>query len=139
MYIITNQGIYLNLFYNLMNYWSLVSGPDCFSQSCSLKEIGLDRKNKVNFFKVFLIILFQSVSFFMQFLACNGYFGLFTKIKKPSRTGFSVHSFCMIFPEKCSFLTTLSIDKVSMSYLFSFSRYQGKCVIEFLFGQLLTS
>ena len=139
MYISTNQGIYLNLFYNLMNYWSLVSGPDFFSQSCSLKEIGLDRKNKVNFFKVFLIILFQNVSFFTQFLARNGYFGLFTKIKKPSQTGFSVHSFCMIFPEKCSILTTVSIDKVSMSYLFSFSRYQGKCVIKFLFRQLLTS
>ena len=31
------------------------------------------------------------------------------------------------------------MDKVSMSYLFSFSRYQTKCVIEFLFRQLMTS
>ena len=29
--------------------------------------------------------------------------------------------------------------KVSMSYLFSFSRYQTKCVIKFLFRQLMTS
>ena len=31
------------------------------------------------------------------------------------------------------------IYKVSMSYLFSFSGYQTKCVIEFLFRQLMTS
>ena len=31
------------------------------------------------------------------------------------------------------------MDKVSMSYLFSFSRYQTKCIIKFLFRQLLTS
>ena len=30
------------------------------------------------------------------------------------------------------------MGKVSMSYLFSFTRYQTKCVIKFLFGQLLT-
>ena len=30
------------------------------------------------------------------------------------------------------------MDKVSMSYLFSFSRYQTKCVIEFLLRQLMT-
>ena len=34
---------------------------------------------------------------------------------------------------------SLSIDKVSMSYLFSFSRYLTKCVIKFLFRQLLMS
>ena len=31
------------------------------------------------------------------------------------------------------------MDKVSVSYLFSFSRYQTKCIIEFLFRQLMTS
>ena len=31
------------------------------------------------------------------------------------------------------------IDKVSASYLFSFSRYQTKCDIEFLFRQLMVS
>ena len=31
------------------------------------------------------------------------------------------------------------MDKVSMSYVFYFSRYQTKCVIKFLFGQLMTS
>ena len=33
----------------------------------------------------------------------------------------------------------LSIDKISMSYLFSFLRYYTKCVIKFLFRQLTTS
>ena len=31
------------------------------------------------------------------------------------------------------------MDKVSMSHLISFSRYQTKCVIKFLFKQLMTS
>ena len=31
------------------------------------------------------------------------------------------------------------MGKVSKSYLFSFSRYQTKCVIEFLFRQLMKS
>ena len=31
------------------------------------------------------------------------------------------------------------MDKVSMSHLISFSRYQTKCVIEFLFRQLIMS
>ena len=31
------------------------------------------------------------------------------------------------------------MDKVSVSHLFSFSRYQTKCVTEFLFRQLMTS
>ena len=34
---------------------------------------------------------------------------------------------------------TLSMDKVSMSYLFFFSRYQTKCVIKFLFNIYLRS
>ena len=31
------------------------------------------------------------------------------------------------------------MDKISMSYLFSFPRYQTKCVIKFLFRQNMTS
>ena len=30
------------------------------------------------------------------------------------------------------------MDKVSMSYLFSFSRYQTKCFLKFIFRQLMT-
>ena len=36
------------------------------------------------------------------------------------------------------FFIWYSLDKVSVSYLFSFSRYPAKCVIEFLFRQLMT-
>ena len=31
------------------------------------------------------------------------------------------------------------MDEISMSHLFSFSRYQTKCVIKFLFRQLMMS
>ena len=34
---------------------------------------------------------------------------------------------------------SVSMDKVSMSHLFSFSRNQTKCVIKFLFRQLMMS
>ena len=37
------------------------------------------------------------------------------------------------------FLNSLLMDKVSMSHLISFSRYQTKCVIKFLLRQLMTS
>ena len=53
-----------------------------------------------------------------------------------------VHIFCMIFPLRknkehdCSLFNTLSFDKVLMSNLFTFSRYQTKCVIEFLFERV---
>ena len=36
----------------------------------------------------FLIILFQNILFLKEFLAYNGYFGLFTKFKKGSGTSF---------------------------------------------------
>ena len=36
---------------------------------------------------------------------------------------------CMIFSWKCSIFNMLSMDKVSMSHLISFSRYQTKCVL----------
>ena len=39
----------------------------------------------------------------------------------------------------CFLFNSLSMDKVSMSHLISFSRYQTKCIIKFLFRQLMTS
>ena len=44
---------------------------------------------------------------------------------------------CMIFPLKYFLFNALSIIKDSMPYLFSFLRYQIKCVIKFLFRQLM--
>ena len=50
-----------------------------------------------------------------------------------------MRSFCMIFPWKCFSFNTVSMTKVSMPYLFFFSKHQIKCVIKFLFRQLMTS
>ena len=36
-------------------------------------------------------------------------------------------------------INTLSMEKVSMSHLISFSRYETKCVIKFLFRELMTA
>ena len=43
---------------------------------------------KRKLFKGFLVIFFQNILFLKEFLACNGCFGLFTKIKKRSGTTF---------------------------------------------------
>ena len=48
-----------------------------------------------------------------------------------------MHIFCMIFPKRCLF-NTLSIDKVSIPYPFSFSKYQTKRVFKFLSRQWMT-
>ena len=65
-------------------------------------------------------------------------FGYLTKFKKDLGLASGAH-FLHNFPIKCSLFNTLSIDKVLMSYLLSFSIYQTKCVIKFLFRQLVTS
>ena len=74
----------------------------------------------------------------ISLLTCNGCFGLFTKIIKRSGTGFCCTFSAWFFHKNVIYLI-LSMDKVSMSYFFSFSRYQTKCVIEFLFRQLMMS
>ena len=51
---------------------------------------------------------------------------------------FSTHLYSCIILINTLF-NTLSMNKVSMSYLFSFSRYQTKYVIKFLFRRLMTS
>ena len=64
--------------------------------------------------------------------------GYIEKLERRLGVAFGAH-FCMIFPWKCSLFNTLSVDKVSMSNLISFSRYQTKCIIKFLFRQLMTT
>ena len=82
-----------------------------------------------------MIILFQN-TFLKEFLACNDYFGLFSKIKKGAGASFwctfSAWSFCKNVPY-------FSINGQSFSVTPSFSRYQTKCVIKFSFRQLMTS
>ena len=59
---------------------------------------------------------------------------LFRFLKKDFTKSFSAWCFHKNVPH-----LRLSMNKVSMSYLFSLSRYQAKCVIKFLFRQLMTS
>ena len=73
------------------------------------------------------------IIFCMQWL-----FWVITKIIKRSETSFCCTFSASFFYEN-SLSDTPSMDKVSMSYLFSFSGYQTKCVIEFLFRLLITS
>ena len=85
-----------------------------------------------------MIILFQNILFIIkEFFACNDCLELFTKIEKDLKLkGFKkllVHIFCIIFPWKCSLCNTLLVNKVSISYLFSFSRHQTKCFIKIFF------
>ena len=86
-----------------------------------------------------MTILFQNILFLKEFLACNGFFGLFTKVKKGSG-----NSLWCIFSEwfsnnnVCSLFNSLSMDKVSVPHLISL-KISKKCVIKYLFRQLIKS
>ena len=56
-------------------------------------------------------------------------FGYLPKLKRGQGLAFGAH-FLHDFSKKI-FFNTLSTDKVSMSYLFSFPRYQANCVVKF--------
>ena len=67
-------------------------------------------------------------------------FWVIYQIIKRSRTSFFCTFSAWFFYKNVFLSDTPSMDdKVSMSYFFSLSRYQTKCVIEFLFRQLMTS
>ena len=68
-------------------------------------------------------------------MAALGYLAI---LKSDLGLAFGAH-FLHDFSIKCSLFNTLSMDKVSMSHLISFSRCQTKCVIKFLFRRLMTS
>ena len=59
------------------------------------------------------------------------------KLERGLWLAFGAH-FLHDFSMKCSVFNTLSMDKVSMSKLISFSSYETKCVIKLLFRQLMT-
>ena len=79
------------------------------------------------------MILFKNILFLKEFLASSSCSGLFTKTKKGPGTSFWC-TFSAWFVHK-----SITIDKVSISFLCFFSRYQRKCVTKFLFKQLMTS
>ena len=85
-----------------------------------------------------LIILFQNISFFKEFLACNGCLRLYSEIKKGSETGFCCIFFAWFFHKNVPCLIFYQRLKFQC-HTYSFSRYQTKCVIRFLFRQLMTS
>ena len=97
----------------------------------------LERKIKFTFLKLF-DNPYSNIWFVKEFLACNGCFRLFPKIKKRPGISFWCIFLHVIFIQMLLF-NTLSIDKVSMSYFCSFWIYQTKRVIKFLFRQLMTS
>ena len=64
--------------------------------------------------------------------------GYLPRIKRGLGLTFGTH-FLHNFVQKCSLFNTLSTDKVSMPYVFTFVIYQTQYVIKFLFRQLMTS
>ena len=84
------------------------------------------------------VILFNLIAIYGRSYL-NGCFGLLTKIKNGSGTSFTMRIFCMVFSYKCSLFNILSIDEVPMLHIFSFWRYQAKCIVKSLFRQLMTS
>ena len=60
---ITNKEIFLNFFRNLKSNWALAPGPFCFWLLCSLKGTGFERKNKVDFLRVFDNPLWKHLTF----------------------------------------------------------------------------
>ena len=87
-----------------------------------------------------MIILFQNILFSKEFLACNGFFGLFTKVKRGSGNSLWFEFSAWFCNKNVFSLILYQWTKFqSMSYLFPFLRYQTKCFIKFLFRQLMTS
>ena len=86
-----------------------------YSWSFKNQEIFLwsSRKHVEKLFKVFLIILFQNILLLKQFLAWNGCFGLFTKIKM--RYGTSLW---------CTFSAWLSNKNASYLILYQWTNFQ---------------
>ena len=63
--------------------------------------------------------------------------GYLPKLQRGPGLAFAAH-FLHDFSIETSLPDTQSMDKISMSYLYSFSGYQTKCAIEFLSKQLMT-
>ena len=85
-----------------------------------------------------MIILFQNILLLKEFLVCNGCFGLFTKTKNGSGTSFWCTFSAWFFHKNVPYLILYQLTKFQYHiYIFSFSRYQAKCVIKFLFRKLV--
>ena len=79
-------------------------------------------------------------NFFKNFMHAMTVLGYLAKLIKVSGANFWCTFSAWFFYKNVPFLfNSLSMDKVSMSYLISFSRFQTKCIIKFIFRQLMTS
>ena len=107
---ITNKGIFLTLFCKLKSKWSLVPGPLSFSKSCQLKKTTFEIKNKVNFLRLFENPLSKYL-FLKEFLACNGCFQLFAKIKRGLGLAFGAHFPGDFFHKNVSYLMLHQLTK----------------------------
>ena len=85
--LVTNKGIFLNLFCNLKNNWSLALAPFVFHNFVHFEGLGSKEKNKVSFLRLSDNPL-TNLLFAKEFLECSGFFSLITKITKGSGTRF---------------------------------------------------
>ena len=92
----------------------------------------VQKKNKVNFFKAFHKFSFK----ISESLACNGCFGVFTKIKKMSGISFWCTFSTWFFHTNTPYLIVyqcINWQSFNVTSFFYFSRYQTKYVTKFFF------
>ena len=107
---VTNKEVFMNLF----------PGPSWFWKLCPFKRTRFERKSKVNFFEIFLIIPFQNILFSNRFFACNGCLRLFTKIEKGSGTSFWCKFSTWFFHKNVPYLMLYQLTKFHCHTFFSF-------------------
>ena len=126
------------MFRNLSSNWSLVPGP-FFDNFVYKKGLGSKEKLKLPFLRLADNPLSKYFTF--KIISCTQWlFWVIYQIIKMSETSFCcTFSVWFLYKNFLYLILNQGIYKVSMSYLFPFSGYQTKCVIEFLFRQLMTS
>ena len=117
----------------------MTSSRPPFLITLSIKRDWVRKVLKVlNFLKAFLSSSFRICYFKINACMQWQFWVIYlAKLKRGLRLPFG-ECFLYDFSIKM-FLNSLSMDKVSMSHLISFSNYQTKCIIKFLFRQLMTS
>ena len=85
------------------------------------------------------MILFQNILLLKEFIACNGCFGLFTKIKRRCGTGFWCTFSAWFFHKNIFYLTLYQRAKFQCHASFPSQDIKKNCVIKFLFRQLMIS
>ena len=112
--------------------------PFVFDNFVCWNGLGLKEKIKLPFLRLFDDPLSKYLTF--KRISCMQWlFWVMYQNHKEAWDLLLLHIFCMFFSIKIFFIW-YSIYGQSFNVIrFSFSRYQAKCVIEFLFRQLMTS